>query len=108
MADPGLKVNVAREVRALNPSPALSCCTCSTPARVASNTRRVRRLNSAQAHAALEDLASIKKVVHALPELKRQKREVAKHVAICSDLSKRVAPLFMLSEVQREQLMAAV
>jgi hypothetical protein len=34
---------VACEVRALNPSPALSCCTCSTPARVASNTRRVYR-----------------------------------------------------------------
>ena len=35
-----------------------------------------------------QDLASIQKVVDALPELNRQKREVAKHVAICSDLSR--------------------
>ncbi len=55
-----------------------------------------------------QDLASIQKVVDALPELNRQKREVAKHVAICSDLSKRVAPLFGLSEVQQELLMTAV
>ncbi len=34
------------------------------------------------------NLACIQKVVDALPELNRQKREVAKHVAICSDLSR--------------------
>ncbi len=55
-----------------------------------------------------QDLASIQKVVDALPELNRQKREVAKHVAICGDLSKKVAPLFELSEVQQELLMTAV
>ena len=52
-----------------------------------------------------QDLASIQKVVDELPELNRRKREVAKHVAICSDLSKKAAPLFALSEVQQELLM---
>jgi hypothetical protein len=55
-----------------------------------------------------QDLASIQKVVDELPELNRRKREVAKHVAICSDLSKKAAPLFSLSEVQQELLMMAV
>jgi hypothetical protein len=55
-----------------------------------------------------QDLASIQKVVDALPELNRQKREVAKHVAICSDLSKRASHMFAVSEVQQELLMAAV
>jgi hypothetical protein len=55
-----------------------------------------------------QDLASIQKVVDALPELNRQKREVAKHVAICSDLSKRASQMFAVSEVQQELLMAAV
>lgn len=55
----------------------------------------------------VQDLASIQKVVDALPELNRQKREVAKHVAICSDLSRRVAPMFAVSEAQQELLMTA-
>ena len=53
-----------------------------------------------------QDLASIQKVVEELPILNRRKREVAKHVAICSDLSKRVAALFPVSEAQQELLMA--
>ena len=52
-----------------------------------------------------QDLASIQKVVDGLPELNRRKREVAKHVAICSDLSKSATMLFALSEVQQELLM---
>ncbi len=55
-----------------------------------------------------QDLASIQKVVDALPELNRQKREVAKHVAICSDLSKRASQMFGVSEVQQELLMTVV
>jgi hypothetical protein len=53
-----------------------------------------------------QDLASIQKVVEELPILNRRKREVAKHVAICSDLSKRAAALFPVSEAQQELLMA--
>jgi hypothetical protein len=55
-----------------------------------------------------QDLASIQKVVESLPELNRMKREVAKHVAICSDLSKKASSLFALSEVQQELLMTPV